>query len=70
MFKIFDGFITLKDANGHSGKEFERLEINRATETHIYGENYDGHTHKILKNDIFRILDYRGYFVDFKKLKG
>lgn len=69
MFKIFDGFVTLKDSNGRSGKEFERLEISRATDTHIFGENCNGDIHKILKDDIFKILDYRGNFIGFRNLK-
>lgn len=66
MFKIFDAFVTLKDQNGYAGKEYERLEINRTNEDYIWGENYDGKVYKILKDDIFRILDYRGYFLNVK----
>ena len=70
MFKIFDAFIVLKDNSGRSGKELERVEVNKVTETHVFGENYDGYIHKILKDDIFRMHDYVGCSVDFRNLKG
>ena len=69
MFKIFDAFVTLKDHSGYAGKEYGRLEIRRITKKYIYGENYDGITFKIIRGDIFSILDYRGYFLDIKDLQ-
>ena len=61
MLKIFDAFVTLKDVNSRAGRELGRIEINRSSKTHVFGENFDGAIYRILKDDIFKVIDMDGY---------